>query len=213
MQSRADLFQENGILIEKVEPTQTFEMMWTTLVVIDPTKEVPMQAWIDHIRQGIQSVGSKVSTQDQETWRALFDILDLQQPVVGANHSHPVHPLPKQRRRIKRGLLTVVGEVSKSLFGTATRKYVQEHRFTIDDLQRHQKALDRQVMDFNDDLTKLSYQVSKLLLARSIGRVIEELTMVHDSYCTQLAMFKTQRYELELGWLTEDTPSLSDLID
>ena len=54
-------------------------------------------------------------------------------------------------------------------------------------------------MDFNDNVAKLSYRVSKLSLARSIDCVIEELTVVHDSYGTQLAMFRTQRYELERG--------------
>lgn len=240
------MFREDGILIEKVGPTRTIEAMWTTLVVIDPPKEVPMQAWIDQIRRGIQSVGSRVSEQDQQTWQARLDALDLQQPVVGANHSRSFRSLPKRRRRIRRGLLNLVGEVSKTLFGTAsesdirelrtalnkvsdgtavlvhdhmrmltvmnkTRKYVQENRFDIKDLQRHQKALDRQIMNFCDDVTQLSYRVSKLSLARSIDRVIEELTVVHNFYSAQMNTFRTQRYELERGWLTENTLSLSDL--
>ena len=126
MQSREDLFQEDDILIVKVELTQTIKAMWTTLVVIDPPKEVPMQAWIHQIRRGIQSVGSKVSTQDQQNWRARLDALDLQQPVAGANHSRTFHPLPKRRQRISRGLLNLVGEVSKTLFGTTLESGIRD---------------------------------------------------------------------------------------
>ena len=42
-QSKADLFQEDGVLIEKIGPTRTIEAMWTTLVVIDLAREVSMQ--------------------------------------------------------------------------------------------------------------------------------------------------------------------------
>lgn len=41
-----------------------------------------------------------------------------------------------------------------------TRKYVQENRFYMEELQRHQKVLDSQVLDFCDDISKLSYWVS-----------------------------------------------------
>ena len=131
-QSRADLFQEDGILIETVELSRTIEAMWTTQVVIDPPKEVPTQAWIDQIRRGIQSVGSKVSAQDQQTWRARLDALDLQEPVAGANHSRTFHPLPKRRQRIRRGLLNLVGEVSKTLFGTASEGDIRDLKTVLD---------------------------------------------------------------------------------
>lgn len=246
--SSAELFKDDGVLIEEVGPTRTIEALWTTLVVINPPKEVPMQAWIDQVRRGIQSVGSKVSEQDQQTWQARLDALDLQQPTGGANHSRSFRALHSRRHRIRRGVLNLVGEISRSLFGTAmdsdirelrtaldvvgrnsqvlmhdrsrmlsivnqTRKYVQENRFDITDLQRHQEAMDSQILDFSDDITKLSHRVSKLALARSIDQVIAQLTVVHESYSAQAGAFLTQKYELERGWLTESTLSITELTE
>lgn len=244
----ATLFTNDGILIEEVGPTRTIRAVWTTLVVINPPKQVPMRAWVSRVRRGIRSVGSKVSQQDQQTWRARLDALDLQQPVVGSNHSRSFRSLHRRRKRTRRGLLNLVGTVSKSLFGTATesdvnelraalddvgrttdmlvhdhrrmisvvnqtRKYVQENRMDIRDLQRHQEALDGQILNFVDNVTRLAHTVSKLTLARSIDQVIEELYVAHESYSAQMGAFLTQRYELERGWLTENTLSMQELND
>ena len=49
----ADLFTEDGVLIQAEGETRTIDAVWTVLVVINPPRPPPMQAWVDRARRGI----------------------------------------------------------------------------------------------------------------------------------------------------------------
>ena len=71
----SDLVSDDGVLIQEEGSTKNIEAMWTTLVVINPPNELPIQAWFEEVRKGIQAVGSHVSAEDQHMWEARLQVL------------------------------------------------------------------------------------------------------------------------------------------
>ena len=243
----ADQFEEDGILVTEMGATRTIEAIWTALVVINPPNEIPMRAWVSQVRDGIQAVGPHVTAADQRTWEARLRTLDLQAPrIMEPILDRPSRSLRVRSKRVKRGLLNIVGDISKTLFGTATdhdvselrhivaqtvdndevithtidkmvtvinqtRKYVKENRFDIQDLQKHQIALEKQLTNYGQHLSDLDIRVNKLAMARSIDGTITELELVAEEYKHQWVVFTQQKHELERGWLTENTLAIPEL--
>lgn len=243
----ADLFKDDGILIEELGPTRTIEAIWTALVVVNPPQEVPMQAWVNQLREVIRSVGSRISADDQKMWDARLSalILKASTELSTSYNRYPRSHLPR-RKRTKRGLLDVFGRIGQVLFGLAmdddvedlksvvaqaaaheqviihefdrmvtvinqTRKFVQENRFDIQDIQRQQKLLEEQFRKYSVHLNELDRKVNGLVIARTIDQTIRELEMVFQEYLLQVSVFKNQKHELERGWLTENTLAIPEL--
>ena len=122
----ADLFSNDGVRIQQEGSTRIIEAMWTTLVVINPPNEVPMQAWVNQVRKGIQVVGAHVTPEDQRTWEARLGVLERQGPVPDTLLDRPLCSIRSRPKRTKRAPLGIIGEASKYLFGTATEEDISE---------------------------------------------------------------------------------------
>ena len=122
----ADLFSNDGVRIQQEGSTRIIEAMWTTLVVINPPNEVPMQTWVNQVRKGIQVVGAHVTPEDQRTWEARLGVLERQGPVPDTLLDRPLRSIRSRPKRTKRAPLGIIGEASKYLFGTATEEDISE---------------------------------------------------------------------------------------
>ena len=91
-----------------------------------------------------------------------------------------------------------------------TRKYVSENREDIQQLQRHQQALQTQLLEYGENLSQLDLQVDRLTVARLVDNLITQLELVAEEYSRQWQIFRQQKYELERGWLTESTLASTD---
>ena len=129
--STADLFSDDGVLIHEEGSTKIIEAMWTTLVVINPPNELPMQAWVEEVRKGIQTVGSHVSAEDQRMWEARLQVLVHKGLVTNTLLDRPMRSLHSRPKRIRRAPFGFVGETSKYFFGTATTEDISELRRTV----------------------------------------------------------------------------------
>ena len=149
-------------------------------------------------------------------------------------------------RRVKRGLIDIVGKASNLLFGTATeaeiqavsstldeaisnekilfhqqdkmltimnqtRKYLKENRMDISLLQRHVRAFEKHLEDFQDRILGVELRIKKLEFGRSVDQAVEELEVMDRAYTRQLKNYLRTKQELERGWLTENTLSKTEL--
>ena len=126
----ADLFSEDGVLVQEEGSTRIIEAMWTTLVVIHPPSEVPMQAWVDKVRDGIQAVGPHITAEDQRMWETRLQALTRHGRVSESLLERPQRSVSRPKR-IKRALFGFVGETTKYLFGTATTEDLSELRRAV----------------------------------------------------------------------------------
>ena len=206
-----------------------------------------MRAWVEEVRSGIQTVGSRTTAEDQKIWETRLEaLLRLGTKASEAVPSRLTRSLEGRRRRVRRGLVDIVGEGGKALFGIATqrdlteirhavkqattntgvvfhktekmmtiinqtRKYVGENRDDIQQLQRHQQALQTQLIEYGDHLSQLDLQVDRLTVARLVDNLITQLELLAEEYSHQWHIFRQQKYELERGWLTESTLATTEL--
>jgi len=123
----SDLFTEDGVFIQEQGPARIVEAVWTTLVVIHPPSEIPMRAWVRQVEEGIQAVGPHVSAADQQVWAARLQALVRQRAqTTGIVNERLARSAPARHKRMKRGILDVVGDAAKYLFGVATSQDVKE---------------------------------------------------------------------------------------
>ena len=118
-----DLFTEDGVHITREGSSRIIESVWTALVVINPPPMIPMQAWVEEVRAGIQTVGSRTTAEDQKIWETRLEaLLRLTGKAGEAVLDRTSRSLERRRRRVKRGLVDIIGEAGKALFGVATQK-------------------------------------------------------------------------------------------
>lgn len=239
---QADLFSQDGVLIEEVGETRTVGVVWTMLITINPPRHLPIRPWTERVRRAIESAGRRVSSGDKLAWETRLSVLCLRD--VGATlDSTPIH-LSRKRR----GLLNIGGEISKQLFGTAldsdvehlraivetaarnnvvvfhnmdrlvtvvnqTRKFVHANHLDLEQVKIHEKALQIQLGRQSARLAMLDQRVHSLSISRIIDRTIYELELMCREHQYQIDIYQRQKQELERGWLTEDTLAPVDLMD
>ena len=128
----ADLFTEDGVHIMREGSSRIIESVWTALVVINPPPTIPMRAWVEEVRAGIQTVGSRTTAKDQKTWETRLDaLLRLVDEAGEAVLDRTSRSIERRRRRVKRGLVDIIGEAGKALFGVATQRDVTDIRRAV----------------------------------------------------------------------------------
>ena len=130
-------FLPDGILVTGGEPTRNHVATWVVLITINPPAAIPgLKQKLDSFKTVISNVnyfhGMDNATIDAWTIR-LNDIEDA------------LLPARTDARRAKRGLLNVVGELSRSLFGTATESDVAECRRQIELLRTRDRRVTHSV--------------------------------------------------------------------
>ena len=128
----ADLFTDDGIHITRDGSSRIIESVWTAVVVINPPPMIPMQAWVEEVRSGIQTVGSRTTAEDQKIWETRLEaLLSFGPKAGGAVSSRPMRSLERRRRRVKRGLVDIIGEAGKAPFGIATQRDMTDIRCAV----------------------------------------------------------------------------------
>ena len=149
----ADLFTDNGIHITRDGSSRIIESVWTAVVVIDPPPTIPMQAWVEEVRSGIQAVGSRMTAEDQKIWETRLEALfSLGSKADGAVLSRPMRSLEGRRKRVRRGLVDIVGKAGKALFGIATQRDMTDIRRAV---KAATKNTDREDDDDHQSDTKV----------------------------------------------------------
>lgn len=139
----ANLFRDDGVLIEEKGEARTIGAVWTALVTINPPAPIPVANWVHRVKEGILSAGKKVSKGDVSVWEARMTALGIQ--MATETWSLPSSdPVPPSRR--KRGLIDGIGELSQILFGTAMNKDIQELRRIVEGM-RHRGVLVHHQLD------------------------------------------------------------------
>ena len=84
------------------------------------------------MRSGIQTVGSRTTAEDQKIWETRLDaLLSLGTKAGGAVPGRPTRSLEGRRKRVRRGLVDIVGEAGKALFGIATQRDMTDIRRAV----------------------------------------------------------------------------------
>ena len=103
----ADLFHDDGILVQPPQEAKVIVARWTATVLIPRPAPLPLQVWVGAIRSVIQQGYTWTDPEDRRVWeksmRRLLTDGDAQNVT-----------------RSRRGLIDVVGHLSKTLFSTAT---------------------------------------------------------------------------------------------
>ena len=128
----ADLFTEHGVHITRKGSSRNIESVWTALVIINPPPTIPMWAWVEKIRAGIQTVGSRTTAEDPKIWETRLEaLLRLTTEAGEAVLDRTSRSLERRRRRVKRWLVDIIGEAGKALFGVATQRDVTDIRRAV----------------------------------------------------------------------------------
>lgn len=175
----------DGLLITGGVETRSQEAVWTALVTLETPKPNPdLRARINYFRKIVRTLetmkGSSNTT--RTAWeKRLDDIEDAMLPhVAGSAH------------RTRRGLLNIVGQISRKLFGTATEEEVEECQRQIQQLSsannRFSHAVDKLVTLVNQTHKHMTENRHHILaLERYLGKVqhviqgIEKATSTRDS--------------------------------
>ena len=71
----SDLFTEDGVHNMREGSSRIIELVWIALVVINPPPTIPMRAWAEEVRTGIQTVGSRTTAEEERIWETRLDAL------------------------------------------------------------------------------------------------------------------------------------------
>ena len=64
----ADLFQDDGVLVEEQGTVRTISGLWTVMIVLHPPTRPNTTSWTDHLRLGIEKAGRQVTKEDKLMW-------------------------------------------------------------------------------------------------------------------------------------------------
>ena len=104
----------------------------TVAVIVDAPSPPPLRRWKDEAYQLFYSKAIREFTPPGE-WNQLFKLVDswsfspphlTRLTILPTNHSSVTHRSQGPATRVKRGLLDIVGQISETLFGTATEEEV-----------------------------------------------------------------------------------------
>ena len=98
----ADLFTGDGIHITQDGSSRIIESVWTAVVIINPPPTIPMRAWVEEVRSGIQTVGSRTTAENKKIWETRLEaLLSLDVKAGGAVQSRPMGSLEGRRKRVR----------------------------------------------------------------------------------------------------------------
>ena len=103
----ADLFHDDGILVQPPQQAKVIVAPWTATVLIPRPAPLPLQVWVGAIRLAIQQGYTWTDPEDRRVWEKRLRRLLTDGDTRNVTGS-------------RRGLINVVGHLSKTLFGTAT---------------------------------------------------------------------------------------------
>ena len=195
-----DLFGEDGVLIQAEGETRTIDAIWTVLVVINPPRPLPMQAWVDRVRRGMTAASGRVSAGDRLAWESRLSTL-LLEGSLGVEES--LRDIPDAGRP-RRGLVDAIGSVSKFLFGVATSGDVTALRDVVGKAMNNDEVLSHDVKR----LVTVANQTRKLVGQNR--RDIRQLRQHEDALLTQV---NRQGKKLSLLEHRVNSLSISRIID
>ena len=139
----ADLFQDDGVLVEEQGTVRTISGLWTVMIVLHPPTRPNTTSWTEHLRLGIEKAGRQITKEDKLMWLTRMAALRAKREVpldVWAQRAAAATPTGG-RTRVRRGLFDFVGKLGRSLFGTATVDEVRALRALIRHNQENQAIL------------------------------------------------------------------------
>ena len=196
----ADLFTEDGVLIQAEGETRTIKAVWTVLVVINPPHTLPMQVWVDRVQRGITAAGSHVSAGDKLAWESRLSTLLLEGSLGVEERLHDIPTAGRPRR----GLVDAIGSLSKFLFGVSTIGDVAALRDIVEKAR------------YNNDV--LSHDVQRLVtVANQTRRLVREnrmdLRRLRQHEGALLSQLNRQGEKLSLLEHRVNSLSISRIID
>ena len=88
-----------------------------------------MRAWAAEVRAGIQTVGSRTTAEEERIWETRLDaLLRLTRETGEAVLDRTSTSLERCQRRVKRGLVDIMGEAGKDIFAVATQRDLTDIR-------------------------------------------------------------------------------------
>ena len=130
-------------------------------------------------------------------------------------------PARTEASRTKRGLLNIDGELSRSLFGTATESQMlsvinQTHSAVVQN-RKHINVLQSYVQKVSDEVRHIANlwqnqdkQLQVINAKLRIEQCLSAMESAHAHWVQQTARFNRQKASLELGFLTEELLSRTE---
>ena len=196
----ADLFHDDGILVQPPQQAKVIVARWTATVLIPRPAPLPLQVWVGAIRSAIQQGYTWTDPEDRRVWEKR-----LRRLLTNGD--------ARNVTRSRRGLIDVVGHLSKTLFGTATSRDINKVRRLINMLGNRQEEIVHHVTNLwtlvnktrsyvrenREDIGTLQQQVRdvRLALSRHFSVLTKEIKTVRfaqavDRSLTELELIKEQ---------------------
>ena len=193
----ADLFAEDGVLVEAKGEIRTIAGLWTVFIIIHPSVRPDTETWTCTLEKGISRVGAHVSAPDREVWIHRMAALHLKREVpFDALPKHvPVANPTGHPRRLRRGLFNFVGKLSKSLFGTATQEDLQVLMDAIQQTRSGMEVLHHNTKEMLSILNQTRRYVGE---NRMDLRVVQQETTTLSALANANAQ-RTQALEVYMG--------------
>ena len=162
----ADLFTNDGILVEHVDNAKTIIGYWDVLVVLHEPIRPDITEWRNTLLEIIDNnTTDSISLDEKMLWEAKINRLHWSRQLQLSNNDLPEEPVliptttsaPRptpgrqgrwkqnrwnhSRRRQRRGLLNLIGKLSQTLFGTATDSEVQDIKRVLKEMSVTDESL------------------------------------------------------------------------
>ena len=162
----ADLFTNDGILVEHVDNVKTIIGYWDVLVVLHEPIRPDITDWRNTLFEIIDNnTTDSISLDEKMLWEAKINRLHWSRQLQLSNNElleepellPPTTPAPRPtqrrqnrwkqnrwnhtRRRQRRGLINIVGKLSQALFGTATDSEVQDIKRVLKEMSATDDSL------------------------------------------------------------------------
>ena len=194
----ADLFHDDGILVQPPQQAKVIMAWWILVPRIPRPAPLPLQVWVGAIRSAIQQGYTWTYPEDRRVWEKRLRRLLTDGDARNVTRSH-------------RGLIDVVGHLSKTLFGTT--RYTNKVRRLINMLGNRQEEIVHHVTNLwtlvnktrsyvrenRNDIGTLHQQVRdvRLALSRHFSVLTKEIKTVRfaqavDRSLTELELIKEQ---------------------
>ena len=158
-----------------------------------PPPTIPMRAWVEEVRAGIQTVGSRTTAEDQKIWETRLEaLLRLTGKAGEAVLDRTSRSLERRRRRVKRGLVDIIGEAGKALFGVATQRDVTDIRRAVKQAEKDTAI----VYHRTDKMLSVINQTRKYV--RENRKDIEQLQQHQQALQTRLLEYGDHLSQLDI---------------
>ena len=127
-----DLLHDDGILVQPPQQAEVIVAHWTARVLVPQPAPLPLQVWLGAIRSAIQQGYTWTDPEDRQVWEKHLRRLLTDGDARNVTCS-------------RRGLIDVVGHLSKTLFGTATTRDINKVRRIINMLGNRQEEITHHV--------------------------------------------------------------------